>query len=450
MQSILKIYQIILDSIEEGVFTVNLQWRIMSFNRAAEKITGYTHNQAVGQLCGDIFKTDLCSVGCILRRTMESGQPLSNMPVIIQHADGRKVPISVNTAILRAADGAIIGGVETFRDLTDISELKKAYLQEHSFEDIVSKNPRMLAAFAILPQIAESGSTVLINGATGTGKEFLARAIHNHSPRKKGPFVTVNCGALPDSLIESELFGYKAGAFTDARKDKAGRFAMAQGGTIFLDEIGDISPAVQIRLLRVLQDRVYEPLGATQPVQTHARVIAATHRNLKQLVESGSFREDLYYRINVIQIALPPLRERKEDLPLLIEHFIQHFNAAKSKRIIGLEQGAMAALMFHDWPGNIRELENAIEHAFVLCPETMIRIEHLPESLQPPLNADRLPQGLKLYDIEKIAIIKALERHQWKKVATARELGIDKNTLRRKLQRFGIETPVSWFDETKR
>lgn len=440
MQSILKNYQIILESIEEGVFTVNQQWRIMSFNRAAEKITGFTRKEAIGQRCRDIFRTNMCQSGCILRRTMEFGKPLNNMPVVIQRADQRRIPISVNTAVLRATDNTIIGGVEIFRDLTAISELKKAYLQKHSFEDIISKNGRMLRNFAILPQIAESDSTLLINGATGTGKEFLARAVHNHSPRKKGPFVAVNCGALPDTLIESELFGYKTGAFTDAKKDKAGRFAMAQGGTIFLDEIGDISPAVQIRLLRVLQDRVYEPLGSTRPVETNARVIAATHRDLKELVDKGGFREDLYYRINVIQVTLPPLRERMEDIPLLVENFIDHFNAAKGKQILGLSEEAAAALMFHDWPGNIRELENAIEHAFVLCAEALIRLPHLPESIQPERRMGQLPAGMTLADIEKMSILKALERHQGKKMATARELGIDKNTLRRKLKRFGIES----------
>ncbi len=441
MQSILKNYQNILESIEEGVFTVNQQWRIMSFNRAAEKITGFNRKEAIGKRCSEIFRTNVCDNGCILRKTMESGTPLNNMPVIIQRADGRNIPISVNTAVLRATDHTIIGGVEIFRDLSTISELKKAYLKKHSFEDIISKNDRMLRNFAILPQIAESDSTLLIQGATGTGKEFLARAIHNHRPRRKAPFIAVNCGALPDTLIESELFGYKAGAFTDARKDKAGRFAMAQEGTIFLDEIGDISPAVQVRLLRVLQDRVYEPLGATQPVQTNARVIAATHRDLKELVEKGLFRDDLYYRINVIQVTLPPLKERKEDIPLLVEHFISHFNATKSKQILGLSQEAMAALMFYEWPGNIRELENAIEHAFVLCTEALIRLEYLPVSLQTPRNAGDLPEGMSLADIEKLSLLKALERNQWKKVATARQLGIDKNTLRRKLKRFGITTP---------
>ncbi|MGD9246645.1 MAG: sigma 54-interacting transcriptional regulator, partial [Desulfobacteraceae bacterium] len=333
MQSVLKNFKIILESIEEGVFTVNQSWKIMSFNRAAEKITGFSRNQAIGKSCYDIFRTNICGNECILRQTMQTGKPISNMPVYIQRADGKRVPISVNTAVLRASDDSIIGGVETFRDLSAISELKKAYLKTHSFQDIVSKNKQMLRYFEILPQIAQSDSTVLIDGHTGTGKEFLAKAIHNHSRCKKGPFVAVNCGALPDTLIESELFGYKAGAFTDAKKDKAGRFALAQDGTIFLDEIGDVSPAVQVRLLRVLQERTYEPLGSTQPVHTNARIITATHRDLEQRVRDNLFREDLFYRINVMRISLPPLRQRREDIPLLVDYFIDHFNRIKGRRI---------------------------------------------------------------------------------------------------------------------
>lgn len=438
MQSVLKNYHIILESIEEGVFTVNQEWKIMSFNRAAEKITGFSRKEAIGQLCSNIFRTDVCDNGCILRKTMQTGMPISNMPVVIRRADGKQVPIGVNTAVIRATDDTIIGGVETFRDLSAISEMKKTYLKNHSFEDIVSKNRQMLSYFDILPQIADSDSTILIDGATGTGKEFFARAIHNHSRRKKGAFVAVNCGALPDTLIESELFGYKAGAFTDAKKDKAGRFALAQDGTILLDEIGDISPAVQVRLLRVLQDRTYEPLGSTHSIKTNARVIAATHHDLEQLVRENKFREDLFYRINVMKITLPPLNERKEDIPLLLEHFVDHFNKIKGKQILGLAQDAMTALMLYEWPGNIRELENAIEHAFVLCSEGLIQLFHLPERIQPLNHQVHMPSGMTLKDVEKFAILQTLNRNNWKRMATARELGIDKNTLRRKIKRFGI------------
>jgi len=281
----------------------------------------------------------------------------------------------------------------------------------------------------------------LIEGASGTGKELIARAIHNHSPRRNGPFIAVNCGALPDTLCESELFGYKAGAFTDAKKDKPGRFALAQNGTIFLGEIGDISQAVQIRLLRVLEEKVYEPLGSTKKVKTNARVVAATHRNLEQLVREGKFREDLYFRIDVIKLSLPKLCERKEDIPLLVDHFVDRFNHLKGKHIVGLTQEAMAALMLYDWPGNVRELENAIEHAFVLCQEELIRLEHLPQRVIPSDRSMLVPTGLTLKEIEKRAIEMALQRNNWKKLATARELGIDKNTLRRKIKRLAIVLP---------
>jgi sigma-54 dependent transcriptional regulator, acetoin dehydrogenase operon transcriptional activator AcoR len=332
----------------------------------------------------------------------------------------------------------VIGGVETFRDLSVVHELRRELQQKHSFGDIISKNAKMADIFAILPQIAESDSTVMIHGASGTGKELFARAIHDSSPRRSGPFVAVNCGALPETLCESELFGYKAGAFTDAKKDKPGRFAMAQNGTIFLDEIGDIPPTVQVRLLRVLEARVYEPLGSTNGVSTNARVITATHRDIEDLVRQEKFREDLYYRINVMRLSLPSLADRREDIPLLVDHFIDRFNRLKGREIIGLAPEAMAALMLHSWPGNVRELENTIEHAFVLCPEDLIRLSHLPQHLFPEDQAMLMPTGLTLQEIEKRAIQVALARNRWKKVAAARELGVDKNTLRRKMLRLGI------------
>jgi transcriptional regulator with PAS, ATPase and Fis domain len=374
----------------------------------------------------------------MLRRTIETGIPLANMPVHVYRADKKRIPISVSTTLLKDEAGNIIGGVETFQDISALRALQKALRLQHSFEDIVSKNERMLKIFAILPQVAESSSTVLIEGASGTGKELIARALHNHSPHRSGPFVAVNCGALPDTLIESELFGCKAGAFTDARQDRPGRFALAQDGTIFLDEIGDISPALQVRLLRVLQQKVYEPLGSKRSVPTNARVIAATHRNLGRLVKEEKFRDDLYFRINVFKIALPTLAERRDDIPLLADRFVERFNHQKGRAIKGLSREALAALMLHDWPGNVRELENAIEHAFILCRGDFIRVEDLPEHLVPHGDLVGNPAGMTLQDIEKAAILQALRRHRGKTVATARELGIDKNTLRRKMIRLGI------------
>jgi transcriptional regulator with PAS, ATPase and Fis domain len=329
--------------------------------------------------------------------------------------------------------------VETFRDLTVVEKLRQEIHKKYRFGDILSKAPAMQKLFAILPEIAQSESTVLIQGESGTGKEVLARTLHSMSRRAKGPFVAVNCGALPDTLLESELFGHVAGAFTDAKRSRAGRFAMAQGGTLFLDEIGDVSPALQVRLLRVLEEKVYEPLGSSRSLKADVRIIAASNKDLNQLVEEGIFRKDLYYRINVVKLWLPPLAERREDIPLLVEHFIERFNRLQGKRILGLSQEALHIFMRHDWPGNIRELENAIEHAFILCRNGWIRPEHLPEHLAKDVPGFQPIQGWTLQEIEKRAIWEALERNHWKRMATARQLGIDKNTLRRKIRRYGLE-----------
>jgi len=434
-----KNYHTILESIEEGVFTVDLDWRIQSFNKAAEKITGISREDAFGRPCSEVFSTNVCNTDCVLRRVIKNNEPLSNIPVFMQRSDSKRIPISVNASILRDDEGRMIGGVEIFRDLSVLNRLQKSFHMNHRFENIVSQNEKMLHIFSTLLQIADSDCTVLIEGATGTGKELLAKAVHNNSPRRNGPFVPVNCGALPDTLIESELFGYKAGAFTDAKKDKPGRFARAQNGTIFLDEIGDISLAVQNRLLRVLEDKVYEPLGSIQPSRTNARVVVASHLNLDKLVEEKKFREDLYFRINVMKLILPRLTERKEDIPLLVNHFIKRFNREKKKTVMGFSPEAMAALMLYDWPGNIRELENAIEHAFVLCKKEIIGLQSLPEKILSEINVSFSANGTTLREIEKTAIYQALNRNDWKKTSVAKELGLNKNTLRRKMIRFGIK-----------
>ncbi|MCB2229770.1 sigma 54-interacting transcriptional regulator [bacterium] len=431
----------ILDSIADGVFTVDDNWLIRSFNRAAEQITGIPRKEAIGRRCCEVFRASICETSCALRHTRETGEPIVNKVIYIINADGDRVPVSISTAILKDADGTIIGGVETFRDLSSIEHLRRELEKRYTFHDIVSKNARMLEIFDILPTLAESDSTILIEGESGTGKELIARAIHDLSTHRDGPVVTVNCGALPDTLLEAELFGYKAGAFTDARKDKPGRFALADRGTIFLDEIGDISPALQVRLLRVLQEKTFEPLGSTETLTTSARVITATNRNLRKLVKAGSFREDLYYRINVIRIELPPLRERKEDIPLLVDHFLSHFSSLKRKTITDISPAALVALMDHDYPGNVRELQNIIEHAFVLCRASMIGTEHLPEYLRP---ADAAPQAdaPTLAQLEAQVILSVLRKHNGNRTAAAAELGMHKTTLWRKMKRLGIESPA--------
>jgi len=433
-----KLYRVILDSITDGVYTVDLGWRVTSFNKAAEKITGIRRKEAIGRKCFEVLRSNMCESDCPLRRAMEARQPVSNRPLYIIRADKKRIPIDVTTTILKDADKQVIGGVMTFRDLSHINKLQKELYKQHTFEDIVSKNSKMQNIFSILPQIAQSNSTVLIEGESGTGKELFTRALHNNSMNAVGPFVAVNCGALPDTLVESELFGYRAGAFTDAKKDKPGRFDQARGGTILLDEIGDISLAVQAKLLRVLERKEYEPLGAVEPVRTDARVIAATHRDLYQQVKDGKFREDLYYRINVVSLHLPPLKERKEDIPLLTNHFIERFNTLKGREIIGISQDVLVALMLYDWPGNVREFANTIEHAFVMCRGELIKLDNLPRRVLPEDKEIQVIPSMTLKGIEKQAIIQALERNQWKKVKSAKELGIDKNTLRRKIIRLGI------------
>ncbi|MBD3381015.1 MAG: PAS domain-containing protein [candidate division Zixibacteria bacterium] len=429
---------IILDSIADGVFTIDSEWKITSFNRAAEKITSIPREEALGQRCSDIFRASICENNCALKQTLKAGRPIVNKAVYIIDSSGKKIPISVATAVLRDADGRVIGGVETFRDLSEIMELRRQLHQKYSYQDIISKNSQMLKIFDILPTIAESDSTVLVEGESGTGKELVARAVHNLSPRKSEPIVVINCGAMPDTLLESELFGYVAGAFTDARKDKPGRFAMAEGGTVLLDEIADVSPAMQVRLLRVIQEHTYQPLGSTQPVKADVRIIAASNQNLKKLVTEGKFREDLYYRINVIRIELPPLRERKEDIPLLMEHFIERFNRLKPKQIDSIAPEVLAVLMNYDFPGNVRELENIAEHAFVLCRNSIISMNDLPENFKPQYE-ESIPAVNSFEDLEARFLVEALKRNNWSRINTARELGIHKTTLWRKMKKYGID-----------
>ncbi len=433
----------ILNSIADGVFTVDLDWRVTFFNRAAEEITGIPADEALGRPCCEVFRANVCETACVLKHTLETGKQVVCQPIAILRADGKEIPITVSTALLKDERGEIIGGVETFRDLSLVEDLRREIHRQYRLGDIISKSPLMHKIFAFLPDIARSDSTVLIQGESGTGKELVARALHNLSRRAQGPFVAVNCGALPDTLLESELFGHIAGAFTDARRDRLGRFAMAEGGTLFLDEFGDISPALQVRLLRVLEERSYVPLGSSKTVKADVRVVTASHKDLEQLVQEGKFRKDLYYRINVVKVTLPRLAERKEDIPLLAEHFIERFNQLQNKKILGLSYDTLAIFMHHDWPGNIRELENAVEHAFILCPKGLIKPEHLPDQLRRESPPAALPQGLSLKEQERRLLREALERHGWRRLATARELGIDKNTLRRKIQRFGLVPPGS-------
>ena len=425
------------------MFTVDHEWRIMSFNRAAETITGIPRAEAIGRHCWEVFRSNMCEDDCALKRTMKEGASLTNSSTYIINSQKKRIPITVSTALLREKNGTVLGGVETFRDHSLVEALRKRLDGRFQIGDIISRSNAMHEILAILPMVAESGSTVLLEGETGTGKELLARAIHNASPRKDKPFVAVNCSALPDTLLESELFGYKAGAFTNAAKDKPGYFAATNGGTILLDEIGDTSSAFQAKMLRVLEEQAFVPLGAVEKVKADVRVIAATNKRLSDLVAEGSFRQDLFYRINVVRLKPPPLRDRKEDIPLLIDHFIEKMNMLRGKSITGVDADTLQILMCHDYPGNIRELENIVEHAFVLCSTGLIQARHLPGSLagQPLAANDQDTLTHTLNTTEAIAIMNALKRHSYNRLAAARALGMHKSTLFRKIRKLGLALP---------
>ena len=432
----------ILDSISEGVFSVDDQWCVTSLNRAAEQLLGISRSEALGRPCSEVFKSDLCHDACPLRYTRETGLSIRNHVVRFTDAKGRRIPVSISTNLLRDSGGVIVGAVESFRDLSVEETLRKEIRDKYTFQDIVSKSPRMRQLFDVLPTIARTDSTVLIEGETGTGKELFARAVHALSPRRNRPLVIVNCGAVPDTLLESELFGHRAGAFTDARSDKPGRISRAHRSTLFLDEVGEMSAALQVRLLRVLQDGVFEPLGAVESIEADVRFIAATHHDLSRDVARGSFREDLFYRLNVVPVRLPPLRERREDVPLLVDHFLGRFSASLGREISGVSPEVLQLLASHDYPGNIRELESTLEHACVMCAGGMVEREHLPAPWR-ERTAAPVEDGLaaEISEHEAQFIRDALERHGWHREAAARDLGIHKATLFKKIRKLGIELP---------
>ena len=431
----------ILNSIADGVFTVDENMVITYFNKSAERITGLTKEEAIGQYCFEVMRSNICEKNCALKCSLQTGKDVVDKRVNILREDGREFYVSISTSPLKDENGKFIGGVESFRDLSTIEELKKEIKKSYTFEDIISKNHLMLQVFDTLPIISQSDSTVLIEGASGSGKELFARAVHSLSSRKKGPFIAVNCGALPETLLESELFGYVKGAFTDAKKDKPGRFALAKGGSIFLDEVESLPLSTQVKLLRVLQEKEFEPLGATAPIKANVRVIAATKENLVKLIEKGTFRDDLYYRLNVVKIELPPLVKRRDDIPILINHFIDKFNKRMGKSVEDVSKDVMNILMQHDYPGNVRELENIIEHACVMCQGTRIRTAHLPpefnqrsEKLIVDEEVDRHP----LQSFEKQLLQETLEKHNGNKILTAEELGLHRSTLWRKMKKYDL------------
>lgn len=430
----------ILDSIVEGVFTVDIDRKITSFNKAAEKISGVKKNNAMGQYCFETLRANICESACPIKKSIESGSNTINQKVNILRFDGKEIPVSINCSALKDENNKIIGGVETFRDLSTLEALRKEIEKGYTFEDIVSKNHKLLELFKILPNVSESEATVLIQGPSGSGKELFARAIHNLSNRKDGPFIAINCGALPDNLLESELFGYYKGAFTDAQKDKPGRFELAKGGTIFLDEVESLSPSTQVKLLRVLQEKEFEPLGATETLKADVRVISATKENLLNLIAEDKFRDDLFFRLNIVKIELPSLLERKDDIPYLINHFIELFNYKMEKIISSVSNEVLEILMNYSYPGNIRELENIIEHAFVMCQGETIELRDLPNDLIESVSVKTEKTALvnPLENSECELLFATLKKHNWNKVKVAEELKLHRSTLWRKMKKYNL------------
>jgi PAS domain S-box-containing protein len=426
----------------EGTFTIDNEWNVTSFNASAEKITGYKKSEAIGKKCWDIFNSSLCRNGCHMEQTIRKSKPMIGNELEILHKSGRRIPIRVNSAILINNKKENIGAVETFIDISEIKNLSAHLSEFYKYENIVGRNKDIKQIFSVLESVAQTDTSVLITGESGTGKELAARAIHLNSLRRTGPFIAVNCSAFAESLIESELFGHEKGAFTGAIKNKIGRFELAQGGTLFLDEIGDLSAAVQTKLLRVLETREFERVGGNKTIKMDARLIAATNKNLSEEITEGRFREDLFYRINVVNIHLPPLRERMDDLPLLVNHFIKSFNEKFKKNIKQFSSAAYDLLMEYKWAGNIRELENVIEHCFVLCGGDVIQVECLPKRLRENtvknIIANNSNRKTRFLDAEKELLISILEKNNWNRSKAAKELEINPSTLWRKMKKFKI------------
>lgn len=428
----------------EGTFTIDRDWNVTSFNNSAEKITGFKKSEAIGKKCWDIFNSSICRNGCHMEQTIKKGKSMIGNELEILQKDGRKIPIRVNSGVLVNNKNENAGAVETFIDISEIRNLSEHLDEFFKYENIVGRNKEIRQIISVLESVSQTDSSVLITGESGTGKELAARAIHLNSPRRTNPFIAVNCSAFVENLIESELFGHEKGAFTGAIKMKIGRFELAQKGTLFLDEIGDLSVAVQTKLLRVLETREFERVGGNKPIKMDTRIIAATNKNLSEEIEAGRFREDLFYRINVINVHLPPLRERMDDFPLLVNHFIETFNRKFNKKIIQFSSAAFELLVEYSWAGNIRELENVIEHCFVLCNGSIIQVECLPKRVR-EFNGKNwhkdFPDSKKsIMKMEKDMLISILGKNNWSRKITAKELNINVSTLWRKMKKYSIKS----------
>jgi PAS domain S-box-containing protein len=453
-----SLFPLTFDSIHEGVFTVDESFLITSFNAAAERIIGIPRERAIGRKCHEVFRASICQDGCALRATLAKNEPRRDVRVDVLNADMEQVPIAVSTAVLKDRSGKMIGGVEIFRDISEIEALRTELAGRSQFHDIIGKSTPMQEIFALIPQVARSDAPVLITGPSGTGKEMVAQAIHDLSARNEGPFIRVNCGALPDTLLESELFGHARGAFTGALHSHPGRFRQADGGTLFLDEIGDVSPAFQVKLLRALEAGEIQPLGDTKAIRVDVRLISATNRDIERMVKEDRFREDLYYRIRVFPLELPPLVERRSDIPLLAGDFVRQLAVRSGQDPPELTVSAMEALLDHSYPGNVRELRNILERAFVLSSGRTIDVRHLPNEITgvgvarhgSPADARRRPSDRRIAEAsipsparqhlpsQARRLLAALDAHGWNRTATAAALGIGRTTLWRRLKEYGL------------
>ncbi len=436
----------ILDSIGEGVFTVDKSFRISFFNRAAERITGYRREDVIGKFCKNIFKTHKCFDECPITLVLTSGKNLYSFESSMSNRDGDKVPVVINSSLLRDGNNVAVGGIVTFRDIAFNEYLKKDLDSETQFCGIIGKSKSMQELFSLIREIAATDATVFIRGESGTGKEMIANAIQMNSNRAGKPFIKVNCSVFPEGLLASELFGHVKGAFTDAIKERTGRFEMADGGTIFLDEVAEMPLQMQIQLLRVLQEGTFERVGESKTRKVDVRVIAATNIDLQLAIAQGKFREDLYYRLNVIPIEVPPLRERKEDIPRLMHYFMKKFSLIYHREEKDFADETIDAMLKYDWFGNVRELENVIEYLFVRSGDaTMIQPQKLPPHIREFRKAESLSvrkvtiQSTQASDPANKTLLAALEKHHWNKSLAAKELGIGRTTLWRMMKRAGIE-----------
>jgi PAS domain S-box-containing protein len=422
----------VLNSFPEGVFLVNTRWQIGYFNQTAEEITGYSQDEVLGKFCWDIFQSDLCHKSCPMRISMSTGEIILDREMEIITKDGSKKLILSNTSQVKKADSKVIGGIETFHELV-CPEADTERLESCVFGNIVGVSSRMQEIIHNLPIIA----------ASGTGKELIARALHLHSPRKKGPFVAVNCAAIPENLLESELFGHERGAFTGAVATKLGRFELAKGGTLFLDEIGDLKPELQVKLLRVLEGGGFMRVGGTRKIPLEARIIAATNVDLIEARRQGKFRDDLYYRLFTVPIHLPPLRQKREDIPILVKYFLEKLNRRfTDRRIKDIDPKVMKIFCRHPWPGNVRELEHVLEYCFVFAKGPIITERYLPrmDSTWSQKLLEWTDDSISpLEAVEKETILQALEQAGGRKEEAARLLKISRSKLWRKMKLYDIK-----------